>query len=372
MTEEGLPRTVLMTADGVGGVFDYAITLATSLAERGVRTVLALPDGPLSPDRLERASRVPGLILEHGRFRLEWEPGAHEDRGPCGAWLCALERRYRPDLVHINGYDAAALPFAAPVVCAAHSCVASWFEAVDRVEPPATFAGYLEALRRGLARADAVIAPSRAMLQALRRLHGLTGGSVVPNGVDLDSINAGPGPRTKEDFVLAAGRVWDRAKNLALLDAVAPSIGRPVVIAGERRAPDGAETRLRHAQGLGRVSFEDMRALRARAAVFCAPALYEPFGLAILEAAAAGCALVLSDIASLRETWEGAALFVRPQDGRALVRALNGPMGDPARRADLAERARIRARRYSARAMADATLAVYAEASARRRRPVAA
>ena len=39
-------------------------------------------------------------------------------------------------------------------------------------------------------------------------------------------------------------------------------------------------------------------------------ALYEPFGLAVLEAAQAGCALVLSDIPTFRELWDGAALFV--------------------------------------------------------------
>lgn len=372
MTERDPPRTVLMTADGVGGVFDHAITLSTSLAERGVQTILAIPDGPLSDDRRERASGVPGLVLEEGEFRLEWQPGAEIDRGPFGRWLCELERRHRPDIVHVNGYDAAALPFAAPVLCVGHSCVASWFEAVEKGPPPAEFAPYLEAVRAGLAKADAVAAPSRAMLESLRRLHGLTGGRVIPNGVDPETTAADPGPSAKEDFVLAAGRVWDRAKNLRLLDEIAPAVGRPVLIAGDPNGPDGAVTRLHHATPLGRLTAPEMRAVRSRAAIFCAPALYEPFGLAILEAAAAGCALVLSDIPSLREIWDGAALFVRAGDARALVRALNGPMGDAGRRSDLAERARIRARRYSARAMADATLSVYSEIAARRRRRLAA
>lgn len=43
--------------------------------------------------------------------------------------------------------------------------------------------------------------------------------------------------------------------------------------------------------------------------IYVHPALCEPFGLAVVEAAQAGCALVLSEIAPLRENWEGAALF---------------------------------------------------------------
>jgi glycogen(starch) synthase len=51
------------------------------------------------------------------------------------------------------------------------------------------------------------------------------------------------------------------------------------------------------------------------------PARYEPFGLSVLEAALSGCALVLGDIASLREVWGGAACYVRPGDSRAAPRA---------------------------------------------------
>ena len=74
----------------------------------------------------------------------------------------------------------------------------------------------------------------------------------------------------------------------------------PVLAAGPTRGPDGQEIALEHVVALGAL---DGAALRrpaaARAAVFASLALYEPFGLAVLEAALAGCALVLSDIADL-------------------------------------------------------------------------
>jgi glycosyltransferase involved in cell wall biosynthesis len=84
-----------------------------------------------------------------------------------------------------------------------------------------------------------------------------------------------------------------------------------------------------------------------RASVFVAPARYEPFGLTILEAAANGCALVLSDIPTLRELWDDAALFV-PVDDRAELKAtLTLLMRNHGLRTKLQSAARKRAERYS-------------------------
>jgi glycosyltransferase involved in cell wall biosynthesis len=76
------------------------------------------------------------------------------------------------------------------------------------------------------------------------------------------------------------------------------------------------------------------------------PARYEPFGLSILEAALSECALVLGDIPSLRENWEGAAMFVSPDDLPALESALHELIANPERRRDLQKRAGRRARNF--------------------------
>jgi glycosyltransferase involved in cell wall biosynthesis len=60
----------------------------------------------------------------------------------------------------------------------------------------------------------------------------------------------------------------------------------------------------------------------ARAAVYAAPSRYEPFGLAPLEAALSGCALVLSDISPFRELWEDSAVFFANNDAHDLQRVL--------------------------------------------------
>jgi hypothetical protein len=71
----------------------------------------------------------------------------------------------------------------------------------------------------------------------------------------------------------------------------------------------------------------------------------EPFGLAVLEAAQAGCPLVLSDLPGFRELWDGAALFRRPvevpegaqmRQGDALAGRPLGRAGGEDRRRDAA------------------------------------
>ena len=59
-----------------------------------------------------------------------------------------------------------------------------------------------------------------------------------------------------------------------------------------------------------------------RSAIFAAPSRYEPFGLAVVEAAISGAALVLADIPTFRELWSDAALFVSPDDSNGWSRAL--------------------------------------------------
>ncbi len=351
------PRHILMTADGVGGVWDFSLALAHGLAERGTRTTLAVFGAPLLDDQRTAAAAVPDLELAESVEPLEWMPEAWPDAmARSGQWLMDLAARTRPDLVHVNGYAHAALPFGAPVVCAAHSDVRSWFAAVHGTEPPPDFDAYAAGVVAGLRRAAVVVAPTRATLAALAYRYDVPfEGAVVHNGLDPTGFASG----TKEPLILSVGRVWDEAKNMALLDRIAPGLGAHVAVAGTTRHPGGTDRAPRHVQVLGRLSRADLAGWYARASIFCLPARYEPFGLAALEAALSGCALVLGGIPSLREVWGDAAVYVDPDDADGLRRAINGLFADAGRRADMAQRARLRARRYTADAMAEGYLAVY-------------
>ena len=81
----------------------------------------------------------------------------------------------------------------------------------------------------------------------------------------------------------------------------------------------------------------------------------------MLEAALAGCALVLGDIPSLREIWEGAALFVSPDSPADLEAALAALIREPRRRSALAARARLQAHSFTADRMAADYVVLYRE-----------
>ncbi len=365
---------VLLVADAVGGVFTYAVELSRALAARGVAVVLATEGRLLAPEQRRALEGIPGLVHEERAYRLEWMEDPWEDVAAAGAWLLELEAREHPDVVHSNAFAHGALPFRAPKLVVGHSCVVSWFEAVRRAPPPRSWDRYRAAVTAGLHGADAIAAPSAAMASALERHYGpIPRPVVIPNGRDPARFP----PRRKAELVLGAGRLWDEAKNAAALARVAPRLPWPVFIAGETEAPAAASAApiaIPAAAGasagggatlLGRLEEDALARWMGEAAIFAHPARYEPFGLTVLEAALAGCALVLGDIPSLRETWAGAAAFVAPGEEDALAAALGALARDPARRALLGGRARARARRLSPDRMAERTLALYRALAAR-------
>ncbi|WP_211103822.1 glycosyltransferase family 4 protein [Skermanella pratensis] len=363
LPSSGSPRRVLMTADAVGGVWDYALELAGGLARRGVRVTLAVMGPAPSPVQRARAIATPGLRLHHGDFRLEWMERPEDDLAAAGDWLLDLAERVAPDLVHLSGYAHAALPWGRPVVVVAHSCVLSWWQAVHGCPAPAEWRPYADRVAAGLASADSVVAPTQAMLDALETHYGpVPHGRVVWNGRDGGAWHPRP---DREPTVISVGRIWDEAKNIRALDGVAAGLDWPVVVAGSRKHPDGrrpegdalpANLRL-----LGHLRPDELADRYGRAAVFALPARYEPFGLSILEAALSGCALVLGDVPSLRELWTGAAVFVPPDDPAALARELRRMTADPPHLRALATAARQRARSYGTERMVARYLDVYAD-----------
>lgn len=347
---------VLMSADAVGGVWTYALDLAHELAVLGIGVDLAVLGPSPSPAQVAEAAAVPGLALhDSGGARLEWMDEPWDDVERSGQWLLALAETLRPDLVHLAGYAHGALPFPAPVVVVAHSCVVSWWRAVHGGPPPPRYDEYRRRVTAGLRAADLVVAPTPGMLDELVRCYGPVGRSlVIANGRRGDLFRADPlAPR--DEVVLAAGRLWDPAKGLEALDRAARGLPWPVEVAGERRRPaaTGAGTVVAGAARLlGRLAPEALAARMRRAAIFAAPARYEPFGLGILEAGLAGCALVLGDIPTLRQTWQDAARFVPPGDARRLRGALGELVAAPDERQRLAVAAERRARSLDAATMA--------------------
>jgi glycosyltransferase involved in cell wall biosynthesis len=344
-----------MTTDAVGGVWTYAVDLARGLAERRIDTLLAVMGPAPSESQQHAVHDTPGVTIAHLPGRLEWMDDPWDDVRAAGDWLLDLERRFEPDVVHLNGYCHGHLPWSVPVMMVGHSCVASWWRAVKDERLPSRYDQYVESVRRGLAAADLVAAPSAAMLGALQEHYGpLRSACVIHNGRTPWPGHSGPTPSSltqlKEPLVLTAGRLWDEAKNVRAVDEAAGRVSWPVFVAGDTGGVGGRVT-FRHAQPLGRLSAAEMEDWMGRAAIYVLPARYEPFGLSVLEAAHSGCALVLGDIPSLREIWGKAALYVRPDDAEGLAAAVQRLAGDPRVRLDMAARARRRAERFTAARM---------------------
>ncbi|HEX2539519.1 MAG TPA: glycosyltransferase family 4 protein [Caldimonas sp.] len=356
MAAEALPH-VLVTADTVGGVWSHVIELAGGLSDVGMRVAIAAMGTPVTAAQREQVEQLPSVTLHEKTYRLEWMADPWRDVRQAGQWLLRLEAQLRPRLVHLNQFTFGALPFAAPTLLVAHSCVLSWWRAVHGEAAPASWDRYRRAVTRGLAGATLVGAPTEAMLGSLATNYGFARpGVVLPNARSQHDY----APAVKEPVILSAGRLWDAAKNLSALEAVAPSLPWPVRVAGSTSQPTGGVRQTRGVVALGDLSPSALADEMARASIYALPARYEPFGQTALEAALSGCALVLGDVPSLREVWGAAALFVPPDDHAALQAALLQLIDDGSLRRRMAAKAMARALRFTPARMVDAYLSAYA------------
>ena len=369
----GIPLHVLLTADVVGGVWDFCRVLAAELVRARNRVTL-LAFGVPGPEHRRQAAAVgEGLTLLHAPLKLEWMEDSDADVRAAEALVTDLARELRPDVVHVNQYGPARVQVGVPVVLTAHSDVLSWRKwvlgergsaAVDG-DRPDRWDRYAALVREGVRAADETVAVSRFLADELRALYGIERDvSVIHNGWPASGGDVRPiGER--ERLTVLGGRAWDSAKNVELAAVAArgwAGTGR-VVLAGERRHPETGRSRELGPEivALGRLSREELDRLLDAGRVYLAPARYEPFGLLAVQAALAGCPLLLADIPSFRELWSGAALFFQSDDAADLRRQWARVLEDDDLAAGLARAARHRARdRYSSARMAAEYAPLYA------------
>ncbi len=350
-----MSRHLLLTVDAVGGVWPYAVDLAAGLRAHGWATTLALL-GPAADADQAAAAEAAGARLVDTGLALDWMSDDAATVCAAGAALAALARAERADLVQLNQPALAAGFGGIPVVAAIHSCVGTWWDAVHGGPLPADLAWQAALTGEGLREADAVVAPTTAFARAVAVRYGVIA-RVVANGRAPLPAEAAP----MRDVALTAGRLWDAGKDVATLDRAAARLAIPFAAAGSLDGPHGATVEPRHLATLGRLDDATLGAHLAARPVFVSAARYEPFGLAVLEAALAGCALVLSDIPTFRELWDGAATFAAPGDDAAFASAIAALIADPVEREAAGDRAHARASaaRFTPAAMAAAMAAIY-------------
>ncbi len=358
------PSRVLLTLDAVGGVWSYTLDLAAMLAGLGIEPRLVGFGPEPSAAMAEAAEAIDGVSLVWTGEPLDWmveDEAALDGVAPA---IHGLAQAWQADLVHVSALSqAAGLPPGPPVVAHAHSCVPSWWDAVRGGPLPSAWLWQRGRNRRGLARADIVLAPSASHGRALAGIYGPLGDlRVVPGAAAVEPVAWHVPAEARKPYVFAAGRWWDEGKNAALLDEAARLSPWPIAMAGALHGPNGVSARVAHATALGQLDACAMQDHLRQAALFAAPSRYEPFGLAVLEAASRGTPLLLADIATFRELWEGAAIFLDPGDPVAWAAAIEEVAGDASARAAMGRRACERAAAFPAGRQRAALLAAYASA----------
>lgn len=361
------PARVMLTADAVGGVLTQTTDLARAFARRGIAVDLVLVGPTPSAEARRLLSALDGVRIVETGLPLEWMSESAAPVIDAARRLADLATELAPDVAHLsNPAHAAAGDWHVPLVVTLHSCMATWWQAVKPdAPPPHALAWRTRLTRAGLAAADAAIVPSAPFGEAAAAVYGTRRFTVVANGRARPAAVAARARRG----AMASGRLWDEGKNMAALDAAAGLTDVPIAVAGATDGPNGARQTFAHARLLGALDADGVRDALAGARSYVSTALYEPFGLGVLEAAQAGCALVLADIPTLRRLWDGAALFVDPRDPAAIAAAIERVERTPALATALGAAARRRAATMTDARMAADTLAVHAlaRASARSR-----
>lgn len=303
------------------------------------------------------------LVIDPPTLGLKTEVvTANASRAPITLDLAAFRRTRRAlapmDVVHVHeplmptmGW--AGLGAGRPFVATFHADPSRWVRALYRTP------GLRMLLRDGL-----LTTVSDTAARALPTRWGAT--TTIPNGIEVDAYRAGGDrdarlvtflgrdePRKGLDILLAA---WER-----VVEQVPD--GRLVVM-GARRP-----TRLARVEFVGEVDEAEKIRRLGRASVLVAPNLRgESFGLVGLEAMAAGCAVVASDLPAFRSVLGEAALYFPVGEPAALATALTGILLDPATITHLTTRAAERVRLFDLEAVTETYLAAYREAIEKRSR----
>ena len=304
---------VLMTTDTVGGVWTFTKELAGGLLENDCAVALVSLGREPSPEQKawaqeQSAQWGPRFRYEALDFPLEWMSDNRRAFSEAAPLLVRIAKEFDADVLLSSQYCFGALQCDIPRVVVAHSDVLSWAEACrpNGLQHSEWLDTYRKLVQNGLNHADALVAPTQWMIDALAGNFRLPRDhEVIVNGRTL--IGTGSDAPRKMQAV-SAGRLWDEAKNLRMLEKVDSPI--PLLIAGETEYESasltlgGADIRL-----VGALDEHNLIKLFRESAIYICTSRYEPFGLAPLEAAQCGCAVLANDIPPLREVWEDAALY---------------------------------------------------------------
>lgn len=332
-----------------GGVQDQVLRLSRWLADagHGVRVI-----GPGSSDIPGFVSAGPATVVPANGaatpVALAPQTGSRVLAALSAVDVAHLHEPLMPQ-VSLTALRKAALP----IVGTFHADPSKAAEWVYRLGKPLTTKWF-----RRLDVITAVSPISARVIEDTGRVH------IIPNGIDVDDYSPG---EKRPNSVVFLGRN-DERKGLPVLLEAWPAIRAAQPAA--KLTVVGAENPGAIAPGVefvGRVPEEEKRQHLRDATVFCAPNLGgESFGIVVVEAMAAGCAVVASGLAAFVRVAGDSARFVAPGDSRGLANEVIGLLEDEGAAHQLGRVARKASRRFGGESVAAAYIAAYHEALATR------
>jgi glycosyltransferase involved in cell wall biosynthesis len=351
---------LLITTDTVGGVWTFTKELARGLLYHGHAVALVSFGRMPSPAQ----QNVCDLYLEQWPDRflyvpsdapLEWMTNNNQAFPEAALLLAKVAREFGAQLLHSNQFCFGALEYPIPRIVTAHSDVLSWarFSRTEPLGDSPWLQKYRWLVQSGLKGADMAIAPTYWMMQELSRSFTLPDmRAVIENGRSI------PGTSETKPFLQAvtAGRIWDEAKDVSLLREVKSPF--PLLVAGDTRHELArAPETIGEVRFLGALNEQELVALFRQSALYICTSRYEPFGLAPLEAALCGCAVLARDIPPLREVWQNAAFYF--SDPTSLSSILWELYGNPLLLRALRHGSAQRAQEFTLERMTESYLSAY-------------
>lgn len=356
---------LLITTDTVGGVWRFSLELVKGLLDAGDCVALVSFGNPMSSSQRAECLWIAARWGERFRYHsakipLEWMQTNENCFRDGEMVLQELAREFRAELLHSNQFCYGAARLGIPVAVTAHSDVLSWSRACRGgvLEESGWLRRYRSLVQTGLDYASTVTAPTEWMLNELQLGFRVPRESyAIANGRSISPARA----HHRYLQAVTAGRLWDEAKDVALLgDVRSPFLH---VVAGDIQGDCSKFAELRNVEFRGSLREDEMLRLFAESAVYVCTSRYEPFGLAPLEAALAGCAVLARNIGSLREVWQDSAVYF--EDADHLSQLLTELAERPALLREAQVRACQQAQNYSRDRMTAAYRALYSHVLAK-------
>ena len=283
--------------------------------------------------------------------------------------LPVLLRKNRVQILHTPHYDPPLFLFCKSIITI-HDCVHILFPSSKEGSRSAK-----KATRRAIKRSCHVFTVSESSQRDLIRLFAVPEEkiSVVYNAIDERAILTNDPEEQKkvleryqvhDPFLLYAGNIKPHKNLERLIEAFSVLKGElkedarwknlKLVIIGDELSKRQILRRTVIRSGVqhdvrffGFVPYETLRVFYKSAAVFVFPSLYEGFGLPPLEAMSNGTPVLTSNVSSLPEVVEDAALLVNPENVFEICKGIKHLLFDSQLRADLIEKGFQQSRKYS-------------------------